>query len=386
MRTRDQALDGTAPILLIHRPHANRSRVPRLLAGILAATGGSVSLGAVTALPSVTEQVHREWLESCPSAALLIADPQGYRMVDGGGMSGSDFGESTLRRWPYLKQEPALTASIVDAQRQVGANLLLSPGRALDSVMPAESLAALTAEGDETASVLLPGERMALNVTIDGAWLQRQVLRDQLLIELLEQEHFDTWYVRVRLPRSVRPPEQAADVELLSGLKELASLAAEQERNLLLPQSGVTGWLQLAFGAAGFGSGLSLADQAFKAPLQGLKRDGEPPPRKELYFEPALLHTVNRATHDVLLAQPDYLLCDCPYCPSLHANPWNHTTAALHGLHRLGRLTNLATTGGRGGPAVAVRRAVREARETARRWPLADVNLPRHLSIWDPLL
>lgn len=382
LKTRDQALSGTAPLLIVHRPYRYRGQIPRLLASVVRATAGSVALGAASPLPKGTAESHRLWLDGCAGASVLIADPMGF-LLDSEIVRVNAPTERNQGWMPYLQNNPLDVVEVLEAQRQVGANLLLSPGRALDAANPQPALDIACAQGDEALTALQPGERLALNLTLPAQWLSRPALRDQLLNQLLDQEQFDIWYVRVQWPSTLRATEQPTADDLLQGYKRLSQLAVDEERVLLLPQSGLTGWLQLAFGASGLGSGLSGSDQAFKEPVGG----GTGAPQLERYFEPALLHWVERTVHDVLRGQASYVACDCPYCPALHATtPWSHELAALHGLHWTGRLCGLAAESGRGGPAAAVRRTVRAAVAAASTQPLAALSQPRHLAAWDRLL
>ena len=380
--TRDQALSGRLPLLLVHRAYTGGDTLPRVLGSIVAATGGRVALGAVTPLPRATAQSSTTWLDSCLAASVRIADPAGYKL-DSAIIPGDAPSARSLRWWPYMATDPLVPADVLDAQRQVGANLLLSPGRAVDPADPQTSLDRAFAEADQALAGLQAGERLALNLTLPRSWLTRQALRDQLLALLLDQEQFDTWYIRVQWPNTLRSTEQPADAALLEGYKRLAQLASDEERTLLLPQTGLTGWLQLAFGAAGFGSGLPGSDQAFKEPAGG--GGGATP--IERYFEPTLLHSVERTVHETIRTRTGYVPCDCPYCPALHAAAdWRHDLAQLHQLYWTGRLAGDAAVTGRGGAGGAVRRAVRAAVSAAAGEILVGPSDPRHLPIWDRLL
>lgn len=263
--TRDEALGARRPLLLVHRAARGSEHLPRLLGSIVAATRGQLSLGTITPLPRGTALSNEQWLTSCAASSVRVADPAGYKL-DSAVVPGAAPSPRSLGWWPYLGADPMVPRDVLDAQRQVGANLLLSPGRAVDPADPQNSLDLVFAEADQALAELQVGERLALNLTLPRAWLTRQALRDQLLAQLLDQEQFDVWYVRVQWPSSLRSAEQPVDLALLEGYKRLAQLADDEERTLLLPQTGLTGWLQLAFGAAGFGSGLPGSDQASRSP------------------------------------------------------------------------------------------------------------------------
>jgi hypothetical protein len=172
---------------------------------------------------------------------------------------------------------------------------------------------------------------------------------------------------------------------MLRGYRRLAELAGDEDRRLLLPQSGLTGWLMLGFGAAGFGTGLGGSEQAFREPSGG----GGGQPRIERYFERKLMHTIERTVMPVVAADPQHVDCSCPYCgPLFAAGAWSHEYAGLHQAFNAGTLTAHVAPGvaGRGGTHGTVRRAVRSAVAFAADKPLAGISEPRHLKVWDRVL
>ena len=314
---RDDALDGTCPLFIVHRPYKYRKAVPRLLAQLHAAAGGNLALGVSSGLPAATAQSHAEFNSSCSAAAVHIIDPLGY-LADSQDLRVSPPSDRAAKWAPYLGGGAMLIADLLDMQRERGANLLLTSGRALDPSDATRSLAALCDEGDDALAALKPGERLALNLTLSAGWLRQAKLLDALLTELIEQQQFATWHVRVQWPSSAWA--QPTDEKLLAGYRKLAATADDEERRLLLPQTGLTGWLMLAYGAAGFGTGPSGSTQAFLEPAGG--GGGKPP--IERYFEQQLLHTVERTTRPILTADPGYVQCSCPYC-RFSPEPRGHT-------------------------------------------------------------
>lgn len=381
---RDEALDGTLPLFIVHRSAHYWRALPRLLAQLHAASGVNLALGVASSLPKAAERSHADFNSSCTAAAVRLLDPEGY-LADPQDVR-VDEPSDRARRWaPYLAGGPVGAGDLLNMQRDRGANLLLTSGRALDPSGYQRSLDAACAEGDDALSVLKPGERLALNLTVSAAWLTRPVLRRALLAQLVDQEQFDTWYVRVQWPKSVRAYAQPGDAALLAGYRELAEVAADEERRLLLPQTGLTGWLMLAFGAAGFGTGLTGSYQGFGEPGGGA--GGKP--RIERYFERQLLHTIERTARPVLQADPGYAQCPCPYCrPLLSGAAWSHQYAGLHYLYNAGTLTAQVapTAAGRRGTHGAVGRKVRSAQRLAEGKPLTGSSIPAHLRPWGQLL
>lgn len=381
--TRDEALlEEAAPIMIVHRPHQAVGVTPRLLASILAATKGGASLGVSTPLGATTEVRAQQWLSEQPAAAVRIADPRGY-LKDPTIVRIRAVSARAVSWAPYLDRDELDVGEVLDAQRRVGANLLLSPGRALDPTDPQQSLDQAFGDADTALAKLETGERVALNLTAPSEWLASKALRDALFAQLVDQEQFDLWYIRIQWSASLRAFQQPTDTNLLGGYKRLAQLASDEQRRLILPQTGLTGWLQLGFGAAGFGAGLFGAGQAFKENSQGGNGRTPEVPR---YFEPTLLHSVERSIHNALSVQEGYETCDCPYCPSLlSGRDWDHELARLHGLHWLGRLAAMPSASGRSVSA-SVRRTATAALTTAEKQPLAGISSPQHLRVWDQLL
>jgi hypothetical protein len=381
--TRDEALASEfSTLLLVHRPHQAAGVTPRLLASIITATRGGVALGVSASLPRSTESAAAQWLLGHRMASIRIADPACY-LMDPNLIRIPAVSERTLRWAPYLRGPEIEIADLLEVQRRAGANTLLSPGRALDPTDPQRSLDAAFAAADEALSELATGERLALNLTMSAQWLSSRALREALFAQLVDREQFDLWHVRVQWTASLRAFQQPTDAELLAGYKRLAQLASDEERHLILPETGATGWLQTGFGAKGYGAGPFGAGQAFKEHSQGGGGGNLPVPR---YFEPSLLHYVERSVHDAMALQHGYETCDCPYCPALLGNAdWNHELARLHGLHWLGRLAGLPAEAGRSKEA-AIRRTVRAAIQNADLQPLAGISSPLHLRAWDQLL
>lgn len=382
LRSRDAALSPGVPLFLVHRPHQKADLMPRLLAGVVGTTAGAVSAGASAALPAASDQSIADWLASCAAASVKLADPAAF-FKDPTIVRVPPISPRARTRRPYLLSPLDVAADLIELQRTVGANLFLTAGRALDPTAPQPSLDAAFAHGDDMLSELRPGERLALNLTLPATWLTSSTLRAKLFAQLLDQEQFDVWHIRVQWSSSLRSLTQPVTADLLTGYKRLAQLAADEGRVLLLPQTGLTGWVQLAFGAHGFGSGLFGSGQAFKEHSQG-GAGGQP--EIERYFEPTLLHTVERAVYDAMRSKPGYVLCDCPYCPALRAKAdWDHTLARLHFMHWQGRLAGVGPATGKTQEA-AIRRIVRTAVAAAAAQPLASISLPRHLAVWDQLL
>ncbi|WP_173314270.1 hypothetical protein [Streptomyces fulvorobeus] len=378
-------LSGTRPIYLIHRGGQQAEVLPGLMGEVHRQHGRSLSIGTVVGLPSAKDAKLASFFAQASVAALRIADPQCFRLDDKLLRLPKD--PIGVRAWdyaPYLAttEDSDWGRQVVAAQRDVGANLLLTPGRALDPDDPQGSLDSLIREADDILAVMERGERLALNLTIPSRWLSGEALRNRLLDEILDQDQFDVLYVRTQWAqdKAFSPTEDAA---LLGGIKKLANLCQDEGKCLLMPQTGITGWLSLAHGASGYGIGLSGADQNFAEFVPRRGRKGQQ--RAQRYFESQMLHTVDRAAHTVVQSVPGYIECSCPYCPRLFGSePWSHPFAALHHLFMMGALTaKVHEDSARGGRHGAVRRIVTSARRWTSGLPLGPSEVPRHLAAWD---
>lgn len=379
---RDNALGGTLPLFIIHRPHVYFDAVPRLLAQLHAAAEGNLALGVSSFQHAASPKSHADFTASCQAAAVRIIDPAGF-IADPKDVRVNTPKSRALGWAPHLRGGPVPVADLLDMQRERGANLLLTSGRALDQSEPRESAAAACDEGDDALAALKPGERLALNLTLSAEWLCRPALLNILLTELIENQQFDTWYIRVQWPS--KPWTQPTDENLLAGYRRLAQVADDEDRRLLLPQTGLTGWLMLAWGAAGFGTGPFGSNQAFLEPSDFGK------PGLERYFERQLLHFVERTDRRLITGDPGYSQCTCPYCRPLLATPaaaWSHKYAGLHYQYSAGLLAaqTAPAAAGRRGPHSAVGKAVRAAARFADGKALTGNSAPSHLRTWDRLL
>jgi len=380
-------LDGTRPLFIVHKPHQYHDELPRLFERLQADVGDSVALGVSSWLPSGAATSHCEFNFACEAADVRIVDPRGY-LADRQDLRVKKPSARAAQHAPYLRDEAFPVASLLEAQRECGANLLLTSGRALNPSAALRSLAEACDEGDEAMAALKQGERLALNLTMSAEWLRRSELLDDLLAELIEKRQFRIWHVRVQWAPPAKSWHQPVDEELLAGYRALAETARNEERRLLLPQTGVTGWLTLAWGAAGFGTGLFGTGQAF------LEEDDDSGPRKnstiERYFERQLLHFAERTGRSELTKdQEAYRKCTCPYCgPLLAGSAWSKKHAGLHYVHSVGMLTAGVAPAGAMPHEVheAVAGTVRAATLFAADKRLTGQSAPAHLRTWDRVL
>ena len=407
VRSRDEALDGGLPLLMLHKEARYFNRLSGLIDEMHLTHSPSMSFAAVLNLPRVKPDGALNWLGAPSGASVRIADPELYSRDD---MWGGDLLEerdgpprpdepgrplmpqTTASRWAFWNRDLPFgptedwVQETLDAQREVGANLLLTPGAPLNQHNPGPSLEAQERHVDWARAALGTSERLAVNVTIDGAWLASPALRSRLLTTIVDSDE-STWYVRVKWPFAPSH-SQLIDAAILDGYRELAAVMDDEERVLLLPNTGGTGWVSLAWGATGFGTGMGNNARGFTTgrPIRRRAPAAAPPPR---YYERALLHTVERPTSDALSRIPGYTPCACTHCGLLRDVPnWDEELSSSHYLRAVAGDT--AAVGQAAGRRRAARRIVRTARQTRDRVativPLTDRDAPVHLRLWEERL
>ena len=403
-RSRDEALVSVLPIFMIHRQFFRHDLAQRTATLLHQTSANSLSLGLVVTLPEQTPANAAQDLSAAHESSLLIADPACYAMdifwgpqlfIEKNGVKPKPPGGkaspvmSKARHWPYFQQTltggatQRWVASVVEAQRQVGANLILSPGVPLDELNPVQSLLALEQEVDWTQSQLNAGEQMAVNITARSVWLTNSALRGRLLSELVQSRQH-VWYLRIQWPNPASTYGQLLVPAVLDGYKELCRVASEEGKTLLLPRTGGTGWLSLAWGSSGFGTGLGSKVRAFTIgkfiPAGGAGRTNR-------YFERRLLHTITKSTEDSLARLPGFVSCQCIFCQEQRGRlTWDANLSGAHYTLRVGELT--ASIAAASGPARLrlIRQEVTAAQAYANAVrsivPLVGADDPAHLPLW----
>lgn len=388
---RDEALKSALPVLLISRPYQNADLVAPLLRVVARAEGGDISLGAIAPLHHVTPEHGNRFLNGCDAAALRIADPFSFAFFDS--VPGRKV--PSHRRWPYQQENTLSSTSdemwvseVISAQREAGANVILSPGRFLPGNDARGELDTAISHAELTTAALLPGEVAATNITISTQWLINDTLRDDLLARLNEHAS-PILYLRVLWNR-IDTAGQPLEIDLIRGYRELCEVIRGEGMALLLPDTDLTGWLALAWGATGFGTGITASSRAFVPSGRGAANVVP----KERFLERPLLHTILRAEHLQLLSLGRVAECVCTYCRMVRSGrPWSPEIQGSHHVCTVAAL--VAETHRSSGRAVDSRRAtvlevVNAASDLAKaisdEIALDPGSEPKHLPIWQALL
>ncbi|RYF52670.1 MAG: hypothetical protein EOO27_28035, partial [Comamonadaceae bacterium] len=330
------ALTPGAPLFVIHKSHQLAGILPDVLTDVSGRHSGAVHLGVIAPMPRMSPPALRTFLGRMSAAPVRIADPEAFAREDSFGPTltaqrGKPFvGPSTEGHWSYFTDPQvgghteSWVGDVLDAQRDSGATVLLTPGVWADPATPDASLAIMRQHAVWARNALDPGEHLAVNITLPSSWLTTPSLRNRLLDEVIDMDD-EVFYLRVRWPLLGQPYGQLVDEAILGGYAEVANVFEENDKVLILPNSGLTGWVALALGAHGFSTGIGSGERAFAdTRLIRIKRTGPRPAPTRRTFSTSILHVTDEDTAQLL----DSLgpgRCRCRFCRtqrSLPAGQW----------------------------------------------------------------
>lgn len=257
-----------------------------------------------------------------PSVDYLLADPDTRKLhlaFDGRGRSRNEF--DYLQESDPLANRARFVRDTLRAQVVNGRETLITPWlihglsgdeRYLEATV---EFAAIAAKDDAK----LVGEKQLLM----GLEATREVFadkesRDRMVDEVIEGEAELPIYLRMTIdpPESHRP---FGEGDALRGLREVVEAFRENDRSVILPQSGLCGWLMLPFGASGFGAGKRASMERNLRPSDSTGGGGGAQPL-HWYFSFDLLGPVQAEELGQLQAA-GVPPCGCPYCSESPPQP-----------------------------------------------------------------
>jgi hypothetical protein len=327
-------LNQGRPVLLIHQPYQRRKDAVDVG---LELTANNEPAGYLGSYDNVPKNAVDEGVSDAATLPLKLADA-GYRF-DRKTIGGTPKAASWIARatpnsnaaWDKTVDEAAA------AQRALGLDAIITPSPEIDGAHAINTL---------RAAIDAARRGFAKKQAGDPPWFARLTLRDEWLVN--KQDRVAVLNEVSNLPDDVgialhvrwRKSNPETDAGLLEGLKLFALQLDNDDRPLILLNSGIIGWLSLAWGVNALSAGLSLASWAESWRGGGGAKAGQPkPPNIKWYFEPALLKRLPENEHALLAAQPSYNQCTCSYCSGLTTTNWQ-PTAYQHALYALGVLTN----------------------------------------------
>jgi hypothetical protein len=398
------ALAPGAPLVLLQRSHQHSTYLPTAISDGMQRHGARISVGVVAPLPRMTPENIRRFFSKVHNVPVRIADPEAFARLDSFGETlsvqrgGKPYiGPSTSKHWSYITDSlpqggtSAWVAQVVEAQRNVGASVILTPGVWADPADSARSLNTIRQHAQWTHEACNKSDKVIVNITVPSSWLSTPSLRDRLLDELIDMDD-NTFYLRVRWPLLVQPYGQVLDTKILDGYAEICNVLDENDKSLILPNTGITGWVTLAWGAHGFSTGVGTGERAF-ADTRVIRIKNRPrrEPTRRTFVTP-ILHVTDVPAANRFNALPEVGECRCKFCRALETLPagqFNKDFAGGQYLKSALDLTAEITKRARG-RRMAARQIVRDARNLIEavqdRVPLVDNNNPRHLQLWSDRL
>lgn len=400
--TAGEALSPGEVLVLVHRPGFYAKRVPAALARVHADFSHTgLSVGASVSLPKLGEADAAAYLTSCGAAAVRIADPEGFALP-GDFIEEPPLTPTQLLKVGYVATVPAVgTPStkawdqrVIRSQRAAGANVLLTPGRSLDHKNASSELTAAGVALDHLLEEVHENEIPAWNLSLRAEWLVDTSLRHQLLAELVDRDDVLVWHLRVRWPLIKKSFGQTLNSQLLAGYRELAETARREDRSLILPTTGLTGWVTLGWGSTGFGTGPSYPTQSWADSPKIASKKGVKRPTIHRHHVSALMHTITVDSHNNLsssIPPAAYPACLCPYCRQQAGAPaWLPEIEAGHAIYAMGALAADIAATPRSARKARITTLVSAAHALNAGFPAAQKlnpkEAPDHLTVWSSIL
>jgi hypothetical protein len=316
----------------------------------------------------------------------LVADPECTRMdvpYDQRGRGRDDF--SYLAESDPAANPDRFVKRALDAQRQAGATVLVSPWL-LHGVTQTEHELSATVRFAEIATELVGSdEHLLMGVEATQGVFATAEARNAMTNELVEGPELPV-YLRMRIsaPAGYKHCEHEGALE---GLRDIVRALDKNERPVALPQSGLTGWLMCAFGGRSFGAGTAASMQRNTPPAGG--GGGLPP--LHWYFVPQLLGFVQAEEMGDIADVDGFVACDCPYCDGELPEVGASFDAELAGKHFLRWCARLASEIDVNDLSRTIATRVDEAADFAAAVeedavPLDPRSKPSHLPVWQTVL
>lgn len=378
-------LAGDVPVVLVHKSYQHSKRVPEALGYMASLHGHDLGLGVVVPVHNHTQNQVEQFVDQLGHVPFIAIDPE-LHYASTSTWEGRETA-NVKDDWTYFQDVPnkpkgKWVRRVLDAQRENGATVLLSASGWVDVSAGAKDLTrALTFVTESREKV--GSDPMLVNLTLDSRWLADESLRSELFQEIVESRE-SHWYLRFYWPEVSVRYGQLGDGAILSGYRQLAELCALEDKQLFLPNTGLTGWISTALGATGFSTGQAWPEQAFaKQRVMGGRKGQPPPPRIPRYFDAFLLHTLEHSEYLRLAELDGHEDVVSQY--SLEMDDQGHSVE-LAGLHYLMGIADLQAQLKGKRPEAKALRAVKRAESFLSGLRRADQpagpNRPLHLAEW----
>jgi hypothetical protein len=248
-----------------------------------------------------------------PSADYVLADPETRQVVLPYGQRGRGRADHQ-----YLQEDaPAANRAryvnrVLQSQIAHGSDMLITPslihgrnpGTAdLDATLDFAAIAAR----DPLAS----GHELLMGLEALHTVFATTVARNYMINAVVELDDELPVWLRMTI---TAPPGRGLfrEEDSLKGLREVVESLTANDRPVLLPQSGLCGWLMMGFGALAFGAGVPASLERNLVPTTTGGGGGNPP--LHWYFVPQLLGFVRAEEMPGIASVSGFAPCQCPYC------------------------------------------------------------------------
>lgn len=293
-------------------------------------------VGACLLLPRwfVSTQTDRAALLA-PNVNYLLGDPDTRRLhltFEGRGRARNEL--AYLSESDPLANRKRFVRNTLRAQVANGRDILISPWlihgiggdeRHLEATV---RFAALASEHE-----LAENRQLLMGLEATQEIFADKDSRDRMVDEVIEGDAELPIYLRMTIdpPESRRP---FGDPDSLRGLRAAIEAFRDNDRRVILPQSGLCGYLMLPFGASAFGAGRRASMERNLRPSDSSGGGGGAPPLN-WYFSFDLLGPV-LAEELAPLHTAGLPVCSCPYCdesPPVPGPGFDAAQAAKHFLY-----------------------------------------------------
>jgi len=368
--------------------HQNGTLLDDFLAD-LASQRPAWRVGAALRLPRHRLGYCVEKLDSWqPNAAYGLADPETRLML----LPYRNRGRGRDDHAYVQESDPAANRSrfvtqTLRAQAAAGRDVLISPWLIYGtSGNKRELQVTLDLAARAQVHPLTEGRTLLAGFEATEAIFADKAQRDAMLDEITELEGAPI-YLRMTTPATLTGRRQYDNEHAIAGLRAAIEALSENGHPVLLPQTGLAGWLMLPYGGLCFGAGIPGTLQRSPMPVASSGGGGGQPPL-QWYFEPQLLGFVRADELGDLARVAGATTCDCPYCTARPPAPgagFDPSSADKHFLWwcvRLADEVRQATD-----RAATVRRRVEAAEQHWRAVQRAGVvrddrSQPTHLGAW----
>lgn len=294
--------------------HAERPRGFSNIVADLRAVLATSRIGAAIRIPRGRLAYNQDLIgELQPSASYVLADPETRQVVlpfNKRGRGRAD--HAYLREDAPRANRSRYVNQVLRSQINHGAATLITPSL-IHGINPGDIDIDATVDFAKTAAAdpVSTGHELIMGMEALHTVFANNAARNYMVNAIVDlDEELPVW-LRMTSPapqgRAQIPHESS-----LKGLRAVVEALAANDRPVLLPYSGMCGWLMMGFGALAFGAGVPASLERTVIPSPAGGGGGNPP--LHWYFTPQLLGFVRAEEMPSISAVSGFTPCPCPFC------------------------------------------------------------------------